>query len=69
MHTILILDDGSTWASVDGAELITVTDEGMKALEESGDPKDIPDEYVVTSVTFRDTGQPGNMLRQVLGSE
>lgn len=52
MHTILILNDGSTWTHVDGCELLTITDEGLKVLEETCEPKDISKKDIVTSITF-----------------
>ena len=52
MHTILILNDGSTWTFVDGCELLTITDDGLKVLEETLEPKDIPGKDIVTSITF-----------------
>ena len=49
-HTIMILSDGSTYTDVSGCEILTLTDEGMRILEEGYEPKDIPEEEILTSI-------------------
>lgn len=41
-HAILVLSDGSTWSTIQGASLCIITDEEMQALEDGDiDPADL----------------------------
>jgi hypothetical protein len=61
MKTIVILDDGETWSTLQGAELLSVSDEGERMLAEGVAPRDIPERAVILSIMLTDTtgrGEP-----------
>ena len=50
-YTVMVLNDGSTYSSVDGCEIITITQKALDMLEQDGyEPKDIPGDEVLLSV-------------------
>jgi hypothetical protein len=49
-YTIMILNDGSTYTSVDGCEIVTISEAGHDILCEGGEPKDIPDSEILLSI-------------------
>ena len=61
MKTIVVCDDGETWSTLQGAELLSVTDEGERMLAEGVAPRDIPERCVLLSIMLTDTtgrGEP-----------
>ena len=49
-YTIMILNDGSTYTSVDGCEIVTISEAAMNMLDEGYEPKDIPRREVLLSI-------------------
>ena len=51
-HTIMVLG-GEVWGSVDGCEILTVSQAAMDLLEKGSDPADIPQEEILMSLVLR----------------
>ena len=49
-YTIMILNEGSTYTSVDGCEIVTISKAGYDMLCEGAEPKDIPGREVLLSI-------------------
>ena len=55
--TIIVLSDGETWGSLEGCEILTLTEEGHAKLTEGGKPKDLePVEDFLPNNTFQIRG-------------
>jgi hypothetical protein len=48
--TILILSDGETFTDADGCRIVTLTDEGGSILDETGDPREVPESEILSTV-------------------
>ena len=51
-YTILVLNDGETYADVSGCEILTVNEHGMTVLDNGGDPIDLQPADIVMSIRF-----------------
>ena len=52
--TIIVLSDGETWGSLEGCEILTLTEKGLAKLEEDVKPKDLePVEDFLPNSTFQ----------------
>ena len=50
---IIVLDDGQTFSSLDGCEIVTVSDDFK--WDDVNDADDIPREFIIHRVMLRDT--------------
>lgn len=56
-YTIVVLNDGETWTSVQGCKIITYNDEGRNLLNEGTDPRHIPGEHVISEIKLEDVAR------------
>ncbi len=49
---IIVLDDGQTFGSLDGCEIVTVSDDFK--WDDVNEPDDIPLEFIISRVVLRD---------------
>lgn len=52
--TIVVLNDGESYSSLDGCKIITYNEEGARLLQEGFDPNHIPAEHILAQVDMKD---------------